>query len=234
MVEQYGIHYDRRKAIKCAWNWCSKAARMGGGWAFYEEQAEVMLFMHYRFEWVSEFSHAWMMYKEEARRFKKKPGSALEADEELAPAKKSRSKKKHEKEETPDQDQDDNLPVVMKKFNEVRQFYTNTTTQATNISTLIATQVSWGFANNEQLKGKLTQLQDAVEKSCTPFFRAVLTSTQTQLKKNHPAAELRGDLGVAEDMNKKVAELDEWLKQLQATHAIFNPGALENKRKKKS
>ena len=32
VVEQYGIHYDRRKAIKWAWNWCSKAARMGGGW----------------------------------------------------------------------------------------------------------------------------------------------------------------------------------------------------------
>ena len=46
VVEQYGIHYDRRKAIKCAWNWCSKAARMGGGWAFHEEQAEVMMFMH--------------------------------------------------------------------------------------------------------------------------------------------------------------------------------------------
>ena len=46
VVEQYGIHYDRRKSIKCAWNWCSKAARMGGGWAFHEEQAEVMMFMH--------------------------------------------------------------------------------------------------------------------------------------------------------------------------------------------
>ena len=172
------------------------------------------------------------MYLDEFKTSKKKPASAEDTQD-------TQQDKMNGKKTTPapngepaeeDPEPEEDLPSILKKLNEVRQFYSNTTTQATNMSNLIATQVSWSFANNDALGGKLTKLQEAVEKSCTPFFRTLLTSSVQQLKKNYTATELRGNMKSATDMKAKITEMNKLLMQLQASHAIFNPAQAEKKK----
>ena len=45
VVEQYGVRFDSKAAVRCAYNYCNKAAKMGGGWSAFDEMAECMLFM---------------------------------------------------------------------------------------------------------------------------------------------------------------------------------------------
>ena len=65
IVEEYGSGFDRRTALRCAFNYCSKAARLGGAWAKFDEMAEVVLYLHVEQQYISDHAKCWSLYETE-------------------------------------------------------------------------------------------------------------------------------------------------------------------------
>ncbi len=63
VVEQYGMHFDSKAAVRCAYSYCSRAAKIGGGWSAFDEMAECMLFMLYRREHHRENVESWKLFE---------------------------------------------------------------------------------------------------------------------------------------------------------------------------
>ena len=112
---------------------------------------------------------------------------------------------------------------IAQKLKAVHQVYSETTKRGGDIQNLIASEDSWVFAKNEQMGGKLQQLQDSVENACTPDMRTLLTSELPQLRRSHSLAQLRGHLRSVEDLEEKVSAWGKLLQQLEALHAALHP-----------
>ena len=65
IVEEYGSGFDRRTALRCAFNYCSKAARLGGAWAKFDEMAEVVRYLRVKQQYISDYAKCWSLYETE-------------------------------------------------------------------------------------------------------------------------------------------------------------------------
>lgn len=82
LIEQFGIHYDRKSAIKCGMKHAEKCAKLTGDWIHYDNMSETLWFLFLKKQWQSEFEEAWTMLKTEMA----KPSSGNEPSAEQVEA----------------------------------------------------------------------------------------------------------------------------------------------------
>lgn len=67
VVEEFGVHFDKRRAVKKAMVYCARCLKMKGAWVLYNEMHEDLDYLFVKSTYAQEFTKMWSLYERETK-----------------------------------------------------------------------------------------------------------------------------------------------------------------------
>ena len=201
LIEQYGIHYNRNKAIEAGYKYARSAAALGGQWVTYEPMAGVIEIFHLERSSMQLMEEAWAKKREadmdlSADNKKALPATTptprAKAKAKIAPKASPKAKQRGQSagaksDDDPDATKTDGI-VAAKAALKLKALIHNTKGNAREVlASIDSGDSSWSWARNNENRGVLVALTEELDAaiSADDFFRAYLISELKDLRVKH-------------------------------------------------
>jgi hypothetical protein len=179
LVESFGIHYDRKRAIELATRHAMRCIEMGGKWIRKDEMADDLQYMKVLQEHADIFTEAWSLREQEVTSKqlpKSSDGPILAANPEPAtpiPIGKKRNPEPSDPSSSAPKKKS-KLDETMVSVRKVKDKYNATFSSARKLCDIIEHQAAWKWARTEeslgQLKRALASAEDFLDEDLQRFI----------------------------------------------------------------